>query len=71
MKLCERRGEEELIKTVPTKEVEFTFPTPYQETSPTGDELWDELMPCKLFIIPSILFCFVLFCFVLQEERGN
>jgi hypothetical protein len=30
------------------KEVVFEFPTSYEDTGPEGDELWNELMPCKI-----------------------
>lgn len=30
---------------VPTRKVQFDFPTAYEETSIEGDKLWDALMP--------------------------
>jgi hypothetical protein len=30
------------------KEVVFEFPTSYEDTGLEGDELWNELMPCRI-----------------------
>lgn len=33
------------MRTVATREIQFDFPTAYEETSIEGDKLWDALMP--------------------------
>lgn len=33
------------VPEIPTTEVVFDFPTPYEDTSVEGDKLWDALMP--------------------------
>jgi hypothetical protein len=35
---------------VPLEEVTFEFPTAYEDTGIDGDQLWRDLLPCKLGI---------------------
>lgn len=40
---------------VPTVEVEFEFPTPYEDDGISGDQLWKEMMPSKSYSTVTIL----------------